>query len=256
LTKKVEGGGAVFTCANKHGLAISQIVLRKFYPKNAGLRIWLQAIKKRNSRGQDCPSCKKPMITFAHQFNDNKTELDICKSCAIIWFDQGEYRSVLNFEKLNLENSENVTLKSDDSFKETLLKDAAIYKQTINESKLTKKKKTTNSEDEKLNLNKSIEKSTGFNPTGLALLLTIIGMLISFRINAKAPDSSNLFSQAYKIIGAFILIIFHNNLPNFIKHGYWGLILDKSSIRFLDYFLYFSSWITLIGMPFYLLYRY
>ena len=247
-TKNVKGGGVVFLCKNKHGLALSQIVLRKFYPKNAGLRIWLHALKSRNNIGQACPSCQKAMINFKHQFNEKETDLDICKSCAIIWFDEGEYKSVLKSEQAHSEQH-----NLDHSKKPLLNKSTTIPKG------ISKKKgQVAGDETDKLDFNQSIEKSAGFDPRGVAFLLTIVDLFISYRISLKEPNLEKYFmiSQAYKTIGAFILILFHNYLPNFVKHGTWGLILDKASIRTLDYFLYFGAWFSLIAMPFYLFYKY
>jgi Zn-finger nucleic acid-binding protein len=42
------------------------------------------------SNGRLCPSCSKPMVISTLRTSLTEVELDICKSCQVLWFDQGE----------------------------------------------------------------------------------------------------------------------------------------------------------------------
>lgn len=238
---KIKGGGLAYVCPLKHGMALSQLLLRKLLPNRLGIKMWSGAMRAPNTNGKACPSCSNKMINYSSERFTKNIELDICKSCSFFWFDKQEYTKIFKFSQDNSSEHTNISqLKKSESFQNK--KDIAIAE--------------TQKMDDTLTLNDDFQKAFNASPFAIAAILTLIGLGIVFVYGMKHPEVKNafLYTNYIKILGAAGFIYFHQLIPNILKHGIIATVyFDKSVIRYMEIIAYWLSWLTLIGQPLYIL---
>jgi Zn-finger nucleic acid-binding protein len=81
----------LWKCSTCHGFAISLPVVRKGLQSKTFKKIWQQLFSGEYEQGRACPGCKKPLCVVEADGQDSVLEIDVCRSCQILWFDEKEY---------------------------------------------------------------------------------------------------------------------------------------------------------------------
>ena len=92
LTRHRGPHGFLYQCPNCGGRSASLALLRKSGAQPAILRaLWQGAITSGAVRAKPCPHCRKPMAEARVNTDHAALALDVCKSCAMVWFDPSEF---------------------------------------------------------------------------------------------------------------------------------------------------------------------
>lgn len=77
-------------CPDDHGRAFNFTVIRKRAGKDRFKDFWTVARTGGTTGTVGCPSCRRPMTVVTQQVAGQVVELDVCRSCQLVWFDAGE----------------------------------------------------------------------------------------------------------------------------------------------------------------------
>lgn len=88
LSRRSGNGGFLYRCSSCQSFAASVPLLRKTLPGNLVNRLWTQAGQPATRSGRSCPLCEKAM---AAQTSHQGQNLEVCRTCRIVWFDPGDY---------------------------------------------------------------------------------------------------------------------------------------------------------------------
>jgi len=75
-------------------------VLRKYLKNDAVKKIWCTAIVESTPSDRGCPSCGHALREFEAGRDNRRINLDLCKTCQLIWFDKNELEAFPRAEKL------------------------------------------------------------------------------------------------------------------------------------------------------------
>jgi membrane associated rhomboid family serine protease len=98
LVKKVSHLGLIWSCPDCAGRMVGMGLMRKIFNQEMVNSIWQRAGEKSCPRGSGCPSCDTPMKIVAHvtvQKGKGFFDLDVCRSCPLVWFDTKELETSL-----------------------------------------------------------------------------------------------------------------------------------------------------------------
>ncbi|MBL9079959.1 MAG: rhomboid family intramembrane serine protease [Planctomycetes bacterium] len=87
---RMRAGGFVWACGRCNGRAIALPVLRRNFAAGVDRAVWKEAFHG-PPNGVDCPSCGRAMTVARVQFDDEPVALDVCRACALVWFDPAEH---------------------------------------------------------------------------------------------------------------------------------------------------------------------
>ena len=87
---RIEAGGFGWACSHCQGRAIAMPVLRRQFAIEAATAVWQESLGGAPS-GVVCPACSRAMVGASVAFDDDAVALDVCRSCAIVWFDPEEH---------------------------------------------------------------------------------------------------------------------------------------------------------------------
>jgi Zn-finger nucleic acid-binding protein len=237
---KIKGGGFVYLCAGKHGMALKELTLRKLLPNRAGLKIWNAALKISKTSGQNCPACSEKMVLLEDKLLSKDVEIDICKLCKIFWFDKGEYKKILS------------------SLKTSLTTSSRVQPDRLN----TKKGKAFSKAlklDDTLTLNSDFHRLFNLNPKVLSVFLAVIGLALSINwdMSNDHAEGFKIFSKTnINIFSALVFIHLHQFLPNFYKFGWFSFRFDQETLRSFEIWAYWLAWFDLVAVPIYFTYKY
>jgi Zn-finger nucleic acid-binding protein len=68
--------------------------LRKLVPKAAFRDLWQRVRDSQVTGERACASCRRPLQVVTVDAHDGEVELDVCRSCQLVWFDPGEMDSM------------------------------------------------------------------------------------------------------------------------------------------------------------------
>jgi len=88
---RIGTGGFVWACPQCHGRAIAMPVLRRHFAAEAARAVWQETFGQEASRVA-CPSCQRKTNAVSVAFDGGPpVALDVCRSCALVWFDPDEH---------------------------------------------------------------------------------------------------------------------------------------------------------------------
>jgi len=82
--------GAIFSCPQCEGRAVSWIVVRRVLSPEYSQYLWQRARHADQVSSLQCPSCGRSMRRVCVGPDHEPTELDLCLLCQFVWFDRGE----------------------------------------------------------------------------------------------------------------------------------------------------------------------
>ncbi|MCB9744216.1 MAG: rhomboid family intramembrane serine protease [Alphaproteobacteria bacterium] len=77
-----------YRCESCQGVAVNLAALRKLSSPEAARGLWRAALDVGRCEGPACPSCERPCTVVPP--TAERPELDLCRSCQVVWFDAGE----------------------------------------------------------------------------------------------------------------------------------------------------------------------
>ena len=86
--------GAIWVCAKCAGAAANLAVLRKRLKAGLVPGLWRQVLAASTVSQRPCPSCGRSMRGFPMALDGHSINLDLCKSCEVVWFDRGELEAL------------------------------------------------------------------------------------------------------------------------------------------------------------------
>ena len=81
----------LWKCSSCHGFAISLPIVRKSMQSKTFKKMWQQLFSGEFKQGRPCPGCKKSLCVVEADGKDSVLEIDVCRTCQILWFDEKEY---------------------------------------------------------------------------------------------------------------------------------------------------------------------
>lgn len=91
LRRSRAGSGFVWTCDRCAGRAVLMPVLRRHLTAAVARDIWARAYQS-TVAGVPCPSCRRATARIFMQVGPDRFDLDVCRRCHCVWFDDGEYQ--------------------------------------------------------------------------------------------------------------------------------------------------------------------
>ena len=85
--------GIFWTCPSCTGLALNLAVLRRCLPDDQVKHFW-QRLQTATRSSDPCPSCAQALGRFTLDVGERTLELDVCKTCQLVWFDKGEFAAL------------------------------------------------------------------------------------------------------------------------------------------------------------------
>ena len=86
--------GMYYQCSKCKGKLVSTVSFkRQGLPNFSFNKMWTEARSQLQHLGKMCPSCNRAMAKIVTPFEPN-IELDICPTCMLFWFDEGEYEKI------------------------------------------------------------------------------------------------------------------------------------------------------------------
>jgi Zn-finger nucleic acid-binding protein len=92
--------GLLWKCQLCSGVAANLAVLRKHLKGDTVKKFWLEAITASTPSNRKCPSCVKVLKEFTVSREHQRIDLDLCRTCQLIWFDRDELDAFSKVEKL------------------------------------------------------------------------------------------------------------------------------------------------------------
>src|SRR6187402_1557798 len=89
LQQHSEEGANVWRCSSCLGFSINLAVLRTRSGDQVASALWTLA-RSSPETALSCPSCRKPLRVVQRSDANASVQLDMCMSCQLLWFDQGE----------------------------------------------------------------------------------------------------------------------------------------------------------------------
>lgn len=86
--------GIVWVCGKCHGRAMTMPVLRRLVDGPALQRLWSRTFDATAARVHPCPACEQPMLQMPFEEQDETFALDVCRRCALVWFDGSEFEAM------------------------------------------------------------------------------------------------------------------------------------------------------------------
>lgn len=77
-----------YRCGACQGVAVNLSALRQLTSQERTRALWREALNLGRNEGPPCPSCESPCTVLPA--SAERPELDICRSCHVVWFDAGE----------------------------------------------------------------------------------------------------------------------------------------------------------------------
>ena len=99
LTRVRTEDGLTDVCPTCGGCSIGMAVVRKWFAADAINRLWQAAMNRRGGTGKPCPSCNAYMIEVVCEDDPQKTRIDVCRPCMLMWFDPDEQMHVPRQER-------------------------------------------------------------------------------------------------------------------------------------------------------------
>jgi Zn-finger nucleic acid-binding protein len=87
------GNRRIWACPSGHGELVGLAVLRDTAPGPAR-QAWAAAVGQR-VRLRPCPSCTQGMAEVEVPTSPEHTQVDVCTTCQLVWFDAGERSTFL-----------------------------------------------------------------------------------------------------------------------------------------------------------------
>lgn len=87
------GNGFVWVCDQCHGRAVMMPVLRRHLEAQVASELWRLAILSRMT-GVPCPACRRSTSRIGLALARERLDLDVCRLCHCVWFDDGEFASL------------------------------------------------------------------------------------------------------------------------------------------------------------------
>lgn len=95
LAKRWNGKAHYQACKICEGIAITGYALAQLATPAQVRELWLDAEGRNETTQAACPSCLRPMRLGYLAPTTHREELDVCRSCRLIWFDRGELQPEL-----------------------------------------------------------------------------------------------------------------------------------------------------------------
>lgn len=83
-----------WACPEEHGAAINFTILRKRGGTERFRAFWTATRDTGRPGTVSCPSCTRPMSVVQQVVGADAIELDVCRGCQMVWFDNGEDTAV------------------------------------------------------------------------------------------------------------------------------------------------------------------
>jgi len=80
-----------WSCGGCKGRGVTLAVLRRVMDRDALNALWRAALDSGEPGERRCPTCSNPMLAIAATGAEGAPELDVCRGCLLVWFDDGEY---------------------------------------------------------------------------------------------------------------------------------------------------------------------
>ena len=93
--------GSLWKCQACSGVAANVAVLRQYLKDDTVRRIWLEAITVSTLSNRKCPCCVQMMKEFTVSRENRRIDLDLCRTCQLIWFDNDELEAFPRARKLH-----------------------------------------------------------------------------------------------------------------------------------------------------------
>ena len=93
--------GSLWKCQACSGVAANVAVLRQYLKDDTVRRIWLEAITVSTLSNRKCPCCVQMMKEFTVSRENRRIDLDLCRTCQLIWFDKDELEAFPRARKLH-----------------------------------------------------------------------------------------------------------------------------------------------------------
>ena len=90
LTRVRTEDGLIDICPSCGGCSIGLAVIRRWFAADAINRMWQASINRQGAPGKACPACSVPMLEVVCEAAAEKTRIDVCRTCMLMWFDPGE----------------------------------------------------------------------------------------------------------------------------------------------------------------------
>lgn len=82
--------GVRWSCPECHGYTSTIGALRERAPKNAVNAVWQAAWEDSAPSELTCPGCARPMARVPVPAGEGTRDVDVCRSCQLVWFDADE----------------------------------------------------------------------------------------------------------------------------------------------------------------------
>lgn len=90
LSQKDIPNGKIWKCNACNGIMANSAVLKKYLNEKIVREFYRRANTESIESDRTCPSCRQKLYEFKICHDVNEIYLDICRTCQIIWFDEGE----------------------------------------------------------------------------------------------------------------------------------------------------------------------
>lgn len=94
LNRSKRGDNVLWECQRCHGKLMGIGVLRKLIPKPLFNQIWHSATDLPRPGVLHCPGCNQRMLSFSISMEGQTVNLDACRTCYMVWFDDQEFESL------------------------------------------------------------------------------------------------------------------------------------------------------------------
>jgi len=86
--------GFAWVCSTCKGRAMTLPVLRRLVEPVALRRLWNRTFDAMAPSQHPCPACEQPMLQVRSELPDEAFALDVCRRCALVWFDANEFEAM------------------------------------------------------------------------------------------------------------------------------------------------------------------